>query len=614
MGRFFTDRLVSWISPIAGQIAPASIAPLRRAIAILTITVLTVLCLLTFTVLLASPTHGQIPFSSGQLLRSAQLDYTQVGNVNVGDIKLDGRTLFQVTAPIPDLADTEKTTSPIEQRVRAIDFHLNNIIKDGFDPSTLNVSYREIDNEIVIIASDRDWGPRRLFMVTSSDVEISSQQDAEVLAKEWSSTIQQALLQAHAQRQPQYQLRQIPPSLAILLLMVGSTILIWKFQKIRDSRYKKLKRLQEDLAVADSSRIIPVSSGETIPELQSVKQQEGMLRYLPQIGLEQQIVLYSVALEIVWASRIAIWFVGTALILVRFPQLRPLSNWLLRVPIGIIAIPIGVSLVRKAIDAIISMLVDRRAEYIKEKPGDNYRLGKRLISIKKVLEELTKYLALIAALILFFYVIGFLALGLILIFAIAFLSQNVFQDFLQTYFILFEDQYGLTDIVEIHDVNGSISRGTVENITLRSTQLRYIHTAGRGEFITISHSKIIKVTNLTRQWAQINLTIDVAYNTDLDRAMAVMQEVAEGVHRDLHWGQYFLEPPKVMGVIEFGDSGISIRLVMRTQANEQWNVEREYRRRLKPAFDRAGITIPFPQRSIWIEHDSKSLKTTDSER
>ena len=464
------------------------------------------------------PTHGQIPFTSGQFLRSAQLDYTQVGNVNVGDIKLDGRRLFQVTAPIPDLMDTEKTTSPIERRVRAIDFHLTNIIKDGFDPNTLNISYQVINNEIVIVASDRDWGPRRLFMVTRSDVEISNQQDAEVLAKEWSSTIQQALLRAYAQRQPQYQLRQILPSLAILLLMVGCTILIWKFQKIRDSRYQKLKRKQENLAVADSGTILSASSltGETIPDSHSVKQLEGMLHYFPQIGLEQQIVLYSVALEIVWASRIAIWFVGTALILVRFPQLRPLSNWLLRVPIGIIAIPIGVSLVRKAIDAIISMLVDRRAEYIKERPGDNYRLGKRLVSIKKVLEELTRYLALIAALILFFYVIGLLALGLILIFAIAFLGQNVFQDFLQTYFILFEDQYGLTDIVEIHDVNGSISRGTVENITLRSTQLRYIHTAGRGEFITISHSKIIKVTNLTRQWAQINLTIDVAYSTDLE--------------------------------------------------------------------------------------------------
>lgn len=67
------------------------------------------------------------------------------------------------------------------------------------------------------------------------------------------------------------------------------------------------------------------------------------------------------------------------------------------------------------------------------------------------------------------------------------------------------------------------------------------------------------------------------------------------------WQDIILEDPVVLGVDDFGDNGIAIRLVIKTVPGQHANAGREFRRRLKPALDQAGITIPFPQRSVWFK-------------
>ena len=95
--------------------------------------------------------------------------------------------------------------------------------------------------------------------------------------------------------------------------------------------------------------------------------------------------------------------------------------------------------------------------------------------------------------------------------------------------------------------------------------------------------------------------IDVAYNTDLDLAITVINQVAEEMQQDEDWCKYEIQS-NMKGVDNFGDNSITIFLVLKTKISEQWTVAREYRRRLKAAFDRQGISIPFPQRSIWFEN------------
>ena len=93
----------------------------------------------------------------------------------------------------------------------------------------------------------------------------------------------------------------------------------------------------------------------------------------------------------------------------------------------------------------------------------------------------------------------------------------------------------------------------------------------------------------------------MAYNTDLEQAIAVTEKVSQTMQEDSHWGDYIFHSD-MKGVEKFGDNSITLGLVLETKIGEQWDVAREFRRRLKPALDHAGITIPFPQRSIWFEN------------
>ncbi|MBE9204415.1 mechanosensitive ion channel [Synechocystis salina LEGE 06099] len=193
---------------------------------------------------------------------------------------------------------------------------------------------------------------------------------------------------------------------------------------------------------------------------------------------------------------------------------------------------------------------------------------------------------------LFSYFINVLYFALIILAGLAFLVQNVLQDFVKTYFILSEDQYALGDIVQIGEVSG-----TVERISLRNSQLRTVC----GDLFIVSHSSFDKITNFTHGQSGIKVFIDVAYNTDLDLAITVINQVAKEMQQDEDWGKYEIQSD-MKGVDNFGDNSITIFLILKTKISEQWTVAREYRRRLKSAFDRQGISIPFPQRSIWFEN------------
>jgi moderate conductance mechanosensitive channel len=181
--------------------------------------------------------------------------------------------------------------------------------------------------------------------------------------------------------------------------------------------------------------------------------------------------------------------------------------------------------------------------------------------------------------------------------ALGFGAQNLVKDFLSGIFMLLEDQYGIGDIVDVGDATG-----TVEAITLRTTRLRDIF----GVVWHVPNGEIRRVGNKSQQWARALLDIGVAYDTPIPKALEVIKAVADEVWQDPDWADMILEEPDVWGVQDFGESQITIRLVVKVQPLQQWKVERELRKRLKAAFDATGIEIPFPQRTLWVreEHDS----------
>lgn len=175
--------------------------------------------------------------------------------------------------------------------------------------------------------------------------------------------------------------------------------------------------------------------------------------------------------------------------------------------------------------------------------------------------------------------------------AIGFGAQSLVRDFLSGIFMLIEDQYGVGDIIDVGD-----AAGVVEEVKLRITKIRDVN----GTLWHVPNGEIHRVANKSQEWARTVLDIEVAYDTDLDHAMTVIKQVAVTVWEDALDHATVLEEPEIWGVEMFGASAIAIRLVLKVEPAEQWAVAREVRRRLKAAFDDAGIEIPFPQRVVWM--------------
>jgi small conductance mechanosensitive channel len=315
----------------------------------------------------------------------------------------------------------------------------------------------------------------------------------------------------------------------------------------------------------------------------------------PTLNLDQQAKLNLITFPILASAQIATWLIGSAGILQSFAQTRALGVWLVRVPISLILIPVGLTIVYPLAESFVYWRLNQYFEWIEERKGPNPRLQQRLKTLGKINRELLKYIFILIGILLFAYFIKALSVFLIVIAAIAYLSQELIKDALQTFFILFEDQYALGDWIQIGDISGQ-----VERISLRATQLRGFNQ----DLYTISNSSFTKVTNSTRQRSGLHLNIDVTHNTNLDEAITVIDRVIMDLYDSAEWGKYITEKPHVLGIDAIGESSLTIGLVVVTEPGQQWAVGREFRHRLKVAFDQAGIEVASPKRSVWLMRSS----------
>jgi len=167
---------------------------------------------------------------------------------------------------------------------------------------------------------------------------------------------------------------------------------------------------------------------------------------------------------------------------------------------------------------------------------------------------------------------------------IGFGAQTAVRDFLAGLFLILEDQYGVGDVIQVDGASPPVT-GTVEWISLRVTRLRDF----QGVVWWIPNGQILKLGNKSQQWSRALLDIAVPPDADVTTATDVIKRTADELWNDEHWRQALLDEPEVWGIEDIGPSGVTVRLAMRTVPNEQWRVARELRRRLKQAFDEAGI-------------------------
>lgn len=182
--------------------------------------------------------------------------------------------------------------------------------------------------------------------------------------------------------------------------------------------------------------------------------------------------------------------------------------------------------------------------------------------------------------------------------AIGFGAQELIRDFLAGFFVLLDNQIRTDDIVVI---NGTT--GVVEKIELRTIRLRD-HS---GVVHIFQHGKINTLSNMTKEWSALVFEIGVAYKEDVDTVIAIMKSVGEDLEKDSRFSGNILEPISILGVEQFANSSIQLKVRIKTQTGEQWQTRREYMRRLKYAFDKKGIEIPFPHTTLYWGEKSKPM-------
>jgi small conductance mechanosensitive channel len=180
--------------------------------------------------------------------------------------------------------------------------------------------------------------------------------------------------------------------------------------------------------------------------------------------------------------------------------------------------------------------------------------------------------------------------------AVSFGAQSLVKDLISGMFMLIEGQFAVGDVVRVGE-----TAGLVERITLRTLVLRDVN----GIVHIIPNGTVDVLSNLTKGWSRAVLEIGVAYREDVDRVMEIMLDEASTLAADPDWEELIIEEPTVPGVERFDDSAVTIRVMFKTLPQKQWDVAREYRRRIKKRFDAEGVEIPFPHRTLFWGDDQK---------
>jgi len=170
--------------------------------------------------------------------------------------------------------------------------------------------------------------------------------------------------------------------------------------------------------------------------------------------------------------------------------------------------------------------------------------------------------------------------------ALGFGSQTLVKDFLSGIFMIFEDQYGVGDVVDM----GSGLTGTVEAVSLRVTRMRDTN----GTVWYVRNGELLRVGNMSQNWARTVLDVQVSAREDLARVRAVLADVLHDLWTDDDYTGVIIEEPEIWGIEAITPDAITLRVTLKTAPMEQWRVARALRERIKARFDHEGIQAPYP--------------------
>ncbi|MBD2188904.1 mechanosensitive ion channel family protein [Pseudanabaena mucicola] len=543
--------------------------------------ILLVITAIAMTLLLAS---NQSAWGQAELLRFNWLvtnnnstNNSKVDTIDHAAVSLDGYQLFILAAP------TTNQRFPLEQRVKGIEDELHYFANSNFDANTLQVttSIDQQSNQPVISINDR-----YLMTVTNMDAQLQGR-DPQGWATQLTQILRDALLRAKQERQPPFLINRglIAAGIAIAMFIGMHLISRWK---------RRLKAQQENIESQIQEDAPPYLDAVPVVDLEK------------QLHQKQRANLRDLQRRVLQIAYLIILGGGGFIILGLFPYSRWLQAFLLSTPLQVVAIAFGTYLLIR----VSNLLIDRFSGFLKARDfamlKPYQRLDLRVSTVSRVLKNVTDIVLVGLATLAILAAIGFdlvplLAGAGIVGLAISFAAQGLIKDVINGFLIIFEDQYAVGDVIVLGELGG-----LVENMNLRITQIRN----NEGQLITIPNSSITIVQNLSKDWARVDLSIRVAYDTNPDHALDILRKLAQEIYQEQIWRAKIIEPPEVLGIDDLQHSGMLIRTWIKTQPLQQWAVAREFRRRLKLVMEQEGIAIGIPQQSLLLEN----TLTLDSEK
>ncbi len=472
-------------------------------------------------------------------------------------IWLDGRRLFRVTA----LEDY------LPERAQIIESNLEQI-SDAYFQTNSN----DLQAKVVTVDGSPTIEINGQYFLTVTEL------DAKLLgintftwAEQLSQIVRQRLIRAKQERQPEFLKRQIAIASGIMLAVVIGN---WLLRKLR-------WRIQPT-KIEDRLTEIVTEAIDTKKQYQNNFQ-----------AIENRLLFH---------FQILLWLGGVLVCLHLFPHTRSLQVWLLsglKIPLKIGLVILGTYIAIRFSHAVIDRFVYsiKISPFLSPVPSERSQL--RIATISSAIQWIMIIAWLIVGLIVGLIVFGvdfapLLAGAGLLGVAVSLASQNLLKDTINGFLIVLEDQYGIGDFID----TGTWS-GMVEGLNLRITQLRN----SEGKLITIPNSQIGAVANLTKSWSRVDLNVPVDYETDIKAAIRIIEITAVEMSQDPQWQWQIMEPPQIMGIDDFSDRGLLVKIWIKTRPMKQWSVAREYRLRLKLAFDAAGISISVPRQDISVRTD-----------
>ncbi|MEA5447007.1 mechanosensitive ion channel family protein [Leptolyngbya sp. CCNP1308] len=540
-----------------------------------------------------SPAMAQIsnPFSPGGNSIVPPAGVERIGLLETTTVALDGTPLFDIASPAVFNRNESGAEVPVEVRARQIETNLNQVVNrtlaviyddETVDSSSLDINIETISGQPVLFAVGAGLAePRVLLTITDTDAQYNGVSQID-LAERWQAVLRDSLRQSVDSRLPEARQRQIRRTLWILLASLVLTLGLTGIWRVLGWRKRNLEQKQ---TAQDN---LPIPPGADVPEQQLLQ----VFSY--QLTLAQRLQVVAFLRWLMFWGIAFVWITGIASGLYIFPQTRSYAFGLFSIPVLLLLTWFFAGLLNR----LANLGIERIAQaWNKNELGDLDDIQRKTMRISTITGALkglktTVIYALATLLVLQTLRVApasLLAFGAVAALALSFAAQSLVKDLVNGFLILLEDQYAIGDLVST-----GTTTGIVENLNLRITQIR----GEDGRLVTLPNSLIAQVENLSRSWSRANILIDVAYGTNVDEALWVVHETAHALASDPEWRYAILNPVEMLGVEGMTHAGLTILLWIRTRPLKQFLVAREFRRRLRIAFDQAGIAIGVPQQAF----------------